>query len=93
MAFIALTALLALLSVVAWLFVIIHAFQRSVGTGFLVLCIPLYLLWYAFSQFEHRQKGAILAVWLGSGMLAVILYSSIGAQLTHFAPPVEAPTP
>ncbi|MFL5318707.1 MAG: hypothetical protein ACJ790_03555 [Myxococcaceae bacterium] len=92
MAFIALAAFLALVSAGAWLFIVIHAFQRSVGTGFLVMLIPFYLLWYAFSQFEHPQKGIILAAFFGAGMLSVILYSAMGSQLVvSDAPPVELP--
>lgn len=54
-----------------WL-VLRHAFRRSVGTGFLVLCLPLYSIYYGFSQFEHQRKGLILAGWLGTLILAVV---------------------
>lgn len=91
MAFIGLAALLALISVVAWIFIILHAFQRSVGTGFLVLCVPCYVLWYAFSQFEHPKKGLILAVWLGAGVAAALLYGAAGASMPRYAPPQAFP--
>ncbi len=41
--------------------ILVHAFRRSVGTGFMVLCIPCYILYYAFSQFEHGRKNLIIA--------------------------------
>jgi translocator protein len=42
-----------------------HAFSRSLGTGFMVLCVPCYNVYYAFSQFEHRRKGLLISGWLG----------------------------
>ena len=65
--------LFQLLAVICFLPVLIHAFQRSVGTGFMVLCLPVYTPYYAFSQFEHRFKGLLLAGWLGSFVLAIVL--------------------
>lgn len=62
-----------LLSVACFTFVLLHAFQRSLGTGFMVLCIPVYNLYYGFSQFEHPHKGLILAGWLGSFVIGVVL--------------------
>jgi hypothetical protein len=50
--------------------VLIHAFRRSVGTGFMVLCIPCYILYYAFSQFEHGRKSLIIAGLVGGLTLA-----------------------
>jgi benzodiazapine receptor len=73
-----------LLSLLAWLgwlicaiFIYIHAFQRSVGTGFMVLCIPCYVFYYAFSQFEHEKKGWIVGGLCGAFGLWVVS-SSIG---------------
>jgi hypothetical protein len=65
--------LFVLLSVVCSALVLLHAFQRSVGTGFMVLCLPPYLLYYSFSQFEHRRKGLILAGFFGGFVLGVAL--------------------
>jgi hypothetical protein len=53
--------------------VLLHAFRRSVGTGFMVLCLPVYTPYYAFSQFEHRFKGPLVAGWLGGLVLGVVL--------------------
>jgi len=65
--------LLQLIAVVCFAFVLVHAFQRSVGTGFMVLCIPVYNIVYGFTQFEHRFKGLLLAGWLGGFVLGVAL--------------------
>ena len=62
-----------LIAVVCFVFVLVHAFQRSVGTGFMVLCIPIYNVVYGFTQFEHRYKGALLAGWLGCFVLGIVL--------------------
>ncbi len=53
--------------------VLVHAFRRSLGTGLLVLCVPVYTPYYAFSQFEHRLKGPLVAGWLGCFVLGVVL--------------------
>ena len=65
--------LLIFLSVVSYALVLVHAFQRSIGTGFIVLCLPIYNVYYGFSQFEHRRKGVVLAGWLGAGVLGIAL--------------------
>ncbi len=80
MALVALSLLFQLVCVVCFVFVLIHAFQRSVGTGFMVLCIPVYQFVYGFKQFEHRAKGLILAGWLGGGLLALTL-RALGLRL------------
>ena len=56
-----------------FVFVLLHAFGRSVGTGFMVLLIPFIGIVYGFGQFEHRRKGLILAGWLGGFVVAVVL--------------------
>ncbi len=67
-----------LASLVGSIFILIHAFQRSVGTGFMVLCIPCYIFYYAFTQFEHPKKQMILGVWLGG--VALNILGSVGQQ-------------
>lgn len=62
-----------ILAVACFVPVLLHAFRRSVGTGFMVLCLPVYTPYYAFSQFEHRRKGLLLAGWLGGFILGVVL--------------------
>lgn len=53
--------------------ILVHAFRRSVGTGVMALCVPAYLLVYAFSQFEHRHKPLLVAAWGASLVLAGVL--------------------
>ena len=65
--------LLIFVSVVCFALILVHAFQRSIGTGFIVLCLPIYNVYYGFSQFEHRWKGVVLAGWLGAGILGIAL--------------------
>ncbi len=72
--------------------IFVHAFQRSVGTGFMVLCIPCYILYYAFSQFEHQRKNLIIAALAGGLVLAGAL-RAVGAdpELLDQSPVVEQP--
>lgn len=60
----------SLVSLVCNLIIIVDAFKKSVGTGFLVLCVPCYILYYMFTQFEHEQKTLIIAGSLGGGILS-----------------------
>jgi translocator protein len=72
-----------LLAVGCFLPVLVHAFRRSLGTGFMVLCLPVYTPFYAFSQFEHRWKGLLLSGWMGGFVLGVVLRAaglSLGAS-------------
>jgi translocator protein len=62
-----------LLSVTCFVLTLRHAFQRSLGTGFMVLCIPLFAIYYGFAQFEHRQKGFIVAGTWGALVVGVVL--------------------
>lgn len=66
---------------VAWIFIILHAFGRSVGTGFLVLLVPCYILYYSFSQFEHARKGVIVGLFIGCGAMAAMLYGAALAEM------------
>ncbi len=46
----------------------------------MVLCIPGYILYYAFSQFEHQRKNLIIAALAGGLVLAGAL-RAVGADL------------
>jgi translocator protein len=70
----------ALVSLVCAFFIVAHAFGRSVGTGVMVLCIPCFVVYYAFSQFEHRLKSWIVGTWLASVMLAAV-FIAVGTRL------------
>lgn len=75
--------LLMLVSVGSFGLILLHAFNRSLGTGFLVLCLPLYNVYYGFSQFEHRLKGVVLAGWLGAGVLGAGVLRWVGVALSQ----------
>lgn len=65
--------------------ILTHAFRRSLGTGVMALCVPAYLLVYAFSQFEHRRKPLVVAAWGASLVLAAVLlplgYQALPVQM------------
>lgn len=81
---------LSILSLVAAAMIVVHAFRRSVGTGVMVLLIPAFIVYYAFTQFEHRRKGAVVAVWLGGLLLGSVLDAYVARAL--FTPPPEVPS-
>jgi hypothetical protein len=76
----ALGGLLSLVGFVGWLFIIIHAFKNSVGQGFLSLCVPFYILYYAFAKFQHPKKGLIIALFLGGYIIGGALYQIAAIQ-------------
>lgn len=65
--------LLLLVAAVCALFVLVHAYRRSLGTGVMVTLLPFYVFFYAFSQFEHRRKGWVLAGFFGGLVAGVVL--------------------
>ena len=58
--------------------ILTHAFTQSAGTGFMALCIPLFIFFYAFAHFEHRRKGWIIAGFIGGWGLGVALQTAVG---------------
>ncbi len=52
--------------------ILIAAFRRGIGTGFLCLFIPFYILYFAFARYESERKGLVIALWLGGIVLAWI---------------------
>ena len=70
----ALAMLFDLVVFVCSIIILIHAFKNGgVLQGFLCLCIPFYILYYAFAKFEHEKKNMILGAWLGSAVLVGVL--------------------
>ena len=69
-----LSMLFGLVSLVCVIIILIHAFTKGgVVQGILCLCIPFYVLYYAFAKFEHEKKNLILAGWLGAVVIQVVL--------------------
>lgn len=88
MGLVLLAGALATFSALCAVLILVHAFRRSVGTGVMVLCIPCYMVVYAFTQFEHRWKGLIVTTWLATLLLSATI-SAVGMQLSVgvIAPP------
>jgi benzodiazapine receptor len=84
-----LAALFGLVTFVCAAFLLIHAFRRSVGTGMMVLLIPFYILFYAFSQFEHPRKNLIVAGFFSCSLLAAV-FLGLG---THALAPMRVGLP
>jgi translocator protein len=54
--------------------ILYFAFQRSLGTGLMVLLIPFYVFWFAVKHFQHPRKVALVCSWLAClGLSAVLL--------------------
>ena len=54
--------------------VLLFAFQRSLGTGLMVLLIRFYVFWFAVKHFQHPRKVALVCSWLAClGLAAVLL--------------------
>lgn len=75
--------LLHLVAAVCFVLVLVHAFTRSLGTGFMVLCLPPYTVVYGFTQFQHRLKGLVLAGWLGGMVLGIVFRVAGPALASH----------
>lgn len=56
--------ILTLGSLVGWIIILIDAFKNAVWKGILGFFCGLYLLYYAFTEFQHEKKGMIIAAWL-----------------------------
>lgn len=55
--------------------ILIHAFQNSVAKGLLCLCVPCFILYYMFAEFQHPNKGLIIAGALLGNTLSGVLQS------------------
>ena len=70
----ALSVIVQLVGFVCMIIILVHAFKHGgVLQGLLCLCVPLYLLYYAFARFEHEKKNLILGVLFGSMAIALVL--------------------
>ncbi|MBU8895824.1 hypothetical protein KRR26_09420 [Corallococcus sp. M34] len=82
--------LFAVLALVCAAFLLMHAFRRSVGTGMMVLLIPFYVLFYAFSQFEHPRKNLIVTGFMACSVLAAVFLGlgghGVASATAHVAP-------
>lgn len=67
MLLIALGGLLSLVGTVCAIIVLIAAFQNAIWKGILGFFCGLYLLYFAFAEWQSDKKGMILAGWLLGG--------------------------
>ena len=81
-----LAGLCGLVSLVCAIIILVHAFSKGgVLQGILCLCIPFYILYYAFAKFEHPKKNMILGIWLGAIILQCVFIIMGGAMMPHVA--------
>lgn len=52
--------------------ILIAAFKKSIGTGFLSLCIPFYIYFFAFARYQSPKKKIIISIWLAAHVLYII---------------------
>lgn len=62
--FIALSGIFGLIGLICWLIILVDAFKDSILKGLFGLLCGLYLLYYAIFEFEHKNKWAIVILWL-----------------------------
>lgn len=68
-----LQGLLALGGGVCALAVVVSALRKNVIQGLLCLLVPLYVVYWGFTQFEHPQRRPILWIMLGAPLAAFAL--------------------
>ena len=71
---IVLGVLVYLVGMVCAIIILVSAFKESVAQGFLTLCVPFYVFYYAFARFKSEKKGLVIAGWLGGAILGTILF-------------------
>ncbi len=70
-----------LVAFVCSIIILIHAFKNhGVVQGLLCLCVPFYILYYAFTKFEHEKKNLIVWGLIGSIVLS-IAFTVLGAGM------------
>jgi translocator protein len=70
----------SLVQLVCSIMVLIHAFQKSVGTGFMCLCIPCYIVYYMHTEFEHESKSMIIAGFWGGVAVNALMQGAVVAM-------------
>ena len=85
MVFNGLIVLCGLVTFLAWVFIVYHAFRDSLVQGLLTIFLPLYIFFYATVKFTHEKKALVLAAFFGGIVLQ--LGSFYGMLATAPAPP------
>lgn len=61
---------LALVASVISIVIVVAAFRKDVAHGFLTLCVPFYIVFFAFARYDHPRKWAVVGVWIAAILLA-----------------------
>jgi hypothetical protein len=78
-----------LAALVCGIIILIDAFKNEIWKGIVSLLCFLYLLYYAFAEFDAENKWLIIAVWLLGGAVGGALMAAGGfAGMVHGAGPV-----
>ena len=56
--------------------ILVKAFKQDVAHGFLCLCVPFYIIGFAFVRFEHPRKWLLVILWLATGLLGGIFMTA-----------------
>ena len=79
----------SLVFLVCWVIILIDAFKNEWWKGLLCFFCFLYMLYYAFAEFQNDKKALIIALWLGSMVLSWGLFAMAmqhGVATNAFAP-------
>ena len=76
--FMGLGILLWVAAFVCSIIILIDAFKNEVWKGIVSLLCGLYMLYYAFAEFQHEKKWLIVLVWLLGGVAGSALYVMAG---------------
>jgi hypothetical protein len=69
---------IALAGLICTIMILIEAFNDELWKGLLSLLVPLYLLYYAFAEYDHDYKWPIvLGSLFGSGLGGVIMSAGL----------------
>ena len=74
------SVVLFLVSFVCSIIILIDAFKNEWWKGLLCLLCGIYMLYYAFTEFQNERKPLILALWLGALVLG---YGSFFMGMPH----------
>lgn len=69
----------AVISVVCMILILIDAFQDELWKGLVALLCGVYMLYYAFAEFEHEHKWLIVLGWIGGSLMS---YFTVGGFIS-----------
>lgn len=78
--------LLWIASLVCTIIILIDAFKNEVWKGIVGLICGLYLLYYAFAEFEHEKKWLIVLGSLLGGVIGSVFYVMGGGMMVANMP-------